>query len=96
MAFVQSATTYINIKPNKIMNEENLFNIQHEQVTEEIQQIKWIAENKDQLIRSLRKAVANSNSEYFDNENLDVSTIFRGGDISQWITNYVLREIRKL
>ncbi len=77
------------------MNEENLFNIQHDQVTEEIERIKWIANNKDQLIRSLRKVVANCNSEYFDDENLDVSTIFRGGDITTWLRNEVQREIRK-
>lgn len=77
------------------MNEEELFNIQHEQVTEEIEKINWIANNKDQLIRALRKVVANSNSEYFDNENQDVNTIFRGGDISRWLTNHILREIRK-
>ena len=73
------------------MNEENLFNIQHDQVTEEIERIKWIADNKDQLIRSLRKVVANCNSEYFDDENLDVSTIFRGGDITTWLRNEVQR-----
>ena len=77
------------------MNEEKLFNIQHEQVLEEIERIKWIADNKDQLIRSLRKVVANCNSEYFDNENLDVSTIFRGGDIEHWLRNEVQGEIRK-
>ena len=77
------------------MNEENLFNIQHEQVLNEIERINWIANNKDQLIRSLRKVVANCNSEYFDDENLDVSTIFRGGDITTWLRNYVQREMRK-
>jgi len=77
------------------MNEENLFNIQHDQVTEEIERIKWIANNKDQLIRALRKAVANCNAEYFDNENRDVSTIFRGGDITTWLRNYVQKEMRK-
>ena len=77
------------------MNEENLFNIQHEQVTEEIERINWIANNKDQLIRSLRKVVANCNSEYFDDENLDVSTIFRGQNITTWLRNEVQRELRK-
>ncbi len=77
------------------MNEENLFNIQHEQVLEEIERIKWIADNKDQLIRALRKVVANCNSEYFDDENLDVSTIFRGGDITTWLRNEVKGEMRK-
>lgn len=77
------------------MNEENLFNIQQEQVLEEIERINWIANNKDQLIRSLRKVVANCNSEYFDDENLDVSTIFRGGDITTWLRNYVQGELRK-
>jgi len=77
------------------MNEENLFNIQHAQVTEEIERIKWIANNNDQLIRALRKVVANCNAEYFDNENLDVSTIFRGGDITTWLRNYVQKEMRK-
>jgi|TARA_R100000479_G_scaffold170029_2_gene112315 hypothetical protein len=75
------------------MTEEELFKIQHEQVTTEIEKIKWIADNKDELIRALRKVVANSNSEYFDNENQDVNTIFRGGDINRWLTNYLLREI---
>jgi len=77
------------------MNEENLFNIQNEQVLNEIERIKWIANNKDQLIRALRKVVANCNSEYFDDENLDVSTIFRGGDITTWLRNYVQGELRK-
>ena len=76
------------------MNEENLFNIQHEQVRDEIERIKWIADNKDQLIRSLRKHVANCNTEYFDDENLDsISTIFRGGDITSWIRSEVQKEM---
>ena len=87
---------YVTLTTNIIiMNEEELFKIQHEQVLEEIERINWIANNKDQLIRALRKVVANCNSEYFDNENLDVSTIFRGGDIEHWLRNYVLREIKK-
>ena len=77
------------------MNEENLFNIQNEQVLNEIERIKWIANNKDQLIRSLRKVVANCNAEYFGDENLDVSTIFRGGDITTWLRNEVQGELRK-
>ena len=86
----------VNLNTNIIiMNEENLFNIQNEQVLEEIERINWIANNKDQLIRALRKVVANCNSEYFDNENLDVSTIFRGVGITTWLRNYVLREIKK-
>mgnify|MGYP003624417241 FL=1 len=75
------------------MNEENLFNIQHEQVLDEIERIKWIGNNKDQLIRSLRKHVANCNTEYFDNENLDEGTIFRGGDITSWIRSEVQKEM---
>lgn len=77
------------------MNEENLFNIQHEQVLNEIEKIKWIADNKDKLIRALRKVVADCNSEYFDDENLDVSTIFRGGDIDNWLTNYIQVKLDK-
>jgi len=77
------------------MNEENLFNIQHEQVLEEIERINWIANNKDKLIRSLRKVVANCNTEYFNDESLDVSTIFRGGDIEHWLRNEVKGEMRK-
>ena len=72
------------------MNEEELFKIQHEQVLEEIERINWIVNNKDQLIRALRKVVANCNSEYFDNENL---TIFRGVGITTWLRNYVQEEL---
>ena len=46
------------------MNEENLFKIQHEQVLEEIERIKWIADNKDQLIRALRKVVCKSDESW--------------------------------
>ena len=71
------------------MNEENLFNIQTEQLNKEIERIKWIAKNSDQLIRAIRKEVTERNAEYFNDENASVESIFRGGDFDNFIENYI-------
>ena len=77
------------------MNEQNLFDIQHEQLNEEIAKINWISDNKKKLIRELRKVVANCNAEYFDEDNLDVNEIFRGNDFRTWISSHVSYELLK-
>ena len=77
------------------MNEQELFDIQHGQLNEEIAKINWISDNKKKLIHELRKVVANSNAEYFDDENLDVNEIFRGNDFRTWISSYVSHELLK-
>lgn len=77
------------------MNENELFQIQAEQVNDEIAKIQWIAENPDKLIRSLRAKVATENAEYFGEEDADASCIFRGQDISTWVTNHVAYELVK-
>ncbi len=71
------------------MNEENLFNIQTEQLNQEIKKIKWIVKNSDQLIRAIRKEVTDANAEYFNDDNASVDSIFRGGDFDNFITNYI-------
>lgn len=71
------------------MNEENLFNIQTEQLNKEIEKIKWIVKNSDHLIRAIRKEVTERNSEYFNDENASVDSIFRGGDFDNFIDNYI-------
>ena len=71
------------------MNEENLFNIQTNQLNKEIEKIKWIVKNSDHLIRAIRKEVTERNSEYFNNENASVDSIFRGGDFDNFIENYI-------
>ena len=71
------------------MNEENLFNIQTEQLNQEIQKIKWIVKNSDDLIRAIRKEVTESNAEYFSDENASVDSIFRGNDFDNFITTYI-------
>lgn len=71
------------------MNEENLLNIQTEQLNQEIEKIKWIVKNSDQLIHAIRKKVTESNAEYFNDENASVDSIFRGGDFDNFITNYI-------
>lgn len=71
------------------MNEENLFNIQTNQLNEEIQKIKWIVKNSDDLIRAVRKEVTKRNAEYFNDNNASVSSIFRGQNISNFIDNYI-------
>ena len=71
------------------MNEENLFNIQTEQLNKEIQKIKWIVKNSDDLIRAIRKEVTERNAEYFNDENASVDSIFRGGDFDNFVDNYV-------
>ena len=71
------------------MNEENLFNIQTEQLNKEIEKIKWIVKNSDDLIRAIRKEVTESNAEYFSDENASVDSIFRGGDFDNFITTYI-------
>jgi hypothetical protein len=71
------------------MNEENLFNIQTEQLNQEIKKIKWIVKNSDQLIRAIRKEVTDANAEYFNDENASVDSIFRGVDFDNFITNYI-------
>ena len=76
------------------MNEDDLFQIQSEQVSEEIEKIRWIANNPDILIRALRAKVAEENVKYFDSDEMP-SRIFRGQDISTWLTNHLDYEIRK-
>jgi len=71
------------------MNEENLFNIQTEQLNQEIEKIKWIVKNSDDLIRAVRKKVTEENAEYFNDENASVGSIFRGGDFDNFIKNYI-------
>jgi len=75
------------------MNEENLFNIQTEQLNEEIQKIKWIVKNSDQLIRAIRKEVTGRNAEYYDDQDASVDSIFRGGDFDNFIKNYISAEL---
>jgi len=75
------------------MNEENLFNIQTEQLNQEIEKIKWIVKNSDQLIRAIRKEVTGRNAEYFNDNNASVDSIFRGGDFDNFITNYISAEL---
>ena len=75
------------------MNEENLFNIQTEQLNKEIEKIKWIAKNSDQLIRAIRKEVTGRNAEYFDDQDASVDSIFRGGDFDNFIENYISAEL---
>lgn len=74
------------------MNEDNLFNIQATQVNEQIESIKWIAENHDELIRALRAKVANENAEYF-NMGKNAEQIFRGQYIRQYCDNYVREQL---
>jgi hypothetical protein len=71
------------------MNEENLFNIQTNQLNKEIEKIKWIVKNSDQLIRAIRKEVTERNAEYFDDQDATVDSIFRGGDFDNFIENYI-------
>jgi len=77
------------------MKEDELFQIQNDQVNEQIENIKWIANNSDKLIRALRAKVSLSNGEYFAEDDAPVSWIFRGQDIATWMTNYVAYEIIK-
>lgn len=74
------------------MNENELFQIQTDQVNSMIETIRWIADNPDKLIRSLRAKVATENAEYFGQHDPLVSSIFRGQDISVWVTNHVAYE----
>ena len=75
------------------MNEENLFNIQTEQLNQEIKKIKWIVKNSDQLIRAIRKKVTDANVEHFNDKNASVDSIFRGHRISNFIENYIRKEL---
>jgi len=75
------------------MNEENLFNIQTEQLNQEIEKIKWIAKNSDDLIRAVRKEVTKRNAEYFNDNNASVDSIFRGQNISNFIGNYISQKL---
>ena len=77
------------------MNENELLKIQCNQVNEQIEKIKWIANNSAKLIRALRAKVSLANGDYFDLDDAPVSWIFRGQDIDTWMTNYVALEIIK-
>jgi len=74
------------------MNEDNLFNIQQDQVNEQIESIKWIAENRDELIRALRAKVATKNADYF-NSGKNVEEIFRGQYIGQYCNQYIREQL---
>ena len=71
------------------MNEELLLSIQQDQVNKQINNIKWIVRNSDELIHALRVKVTTENADYFEEETADPSTIFRGGEISSFIENYI-------
>ena len=77
------------------MKEDELFQIQHDQVTDEINKIRWIAKNPDKLIRALRAKIAKQNSNYLREDRLDASRIFRGQDISTWLSTYWAYEVVK-
>jgi len=77
------------------MKEDELFQIQHDQVTDEINKIRWIANNSDKLIRALRAKVARQNSNYLRDDMAPASRIFRGQDISTWLSNYWTYEADK-
>ena len=74
------------------MNEDNLFDIQTTQVNEQIESIRWIAENHDELIRALRAKVATENAEYF-NSGKNVGEIFRGQYIDQYCEQYIREQL---
>ena len=74
------------------MNEHNLFNIQTNQVSDQIESILWIAENHDELIRALRAKVATENAEYF-NAGKNAEEIFRGQYIGQYCNQYVREQL---
>ena len=74
------------------MNEEEIFNIQQEQLNLEINKIKWIANNQDELIRRLRLQISEQKVKYF-NEQSNPDRIFRGQKITSWINDYIRKEI---
>ena len=71
------------------MNEQNLFEIQTDQLNNEIENIRWIVENSDQLIRAIRKEVTERNAEYFNDPDASVDSIFRGQSMTTFIKNYI-------
>ena len=81
-----------NQQPTIPMNEDKLFNIQANQLNDQIESIKWIAENQDELIRALRAKVANENADYF-NTGKNAEQIFRGQYISEFCDNYVREQL---
>lgn len=86
------------------MKENELFEIQNGQLNVEIAKIQWIANNPDKLIRALRAKIAEENLAYLNDVTsafrrrkfkIPVSHIFRGQDISTWLTNHVQHELVK-
>lgn len=77
------------------MKEDELFQIQHDQVTDEINKIRWIANNPDKLIRALRAKIAEQNSNYLRDDMAPASRIFRGQDISTWLSNQLANHLKK-
>lgn len=71
------------------MKENEIFNIQHNQVNEELAKIQWIADNPQKLIRALRAKVAKENTAYLTDDDSSPDAIFRGQYISQWVHTYV-------
>ena len=71
------------------MKENKIFNIQHNQVNEELAKIQWIADNPQKLIRALRAKVVEENTAYLTDDDSSPDKIFRGQYISQWVNSYV-------
>jgi len=75
------------------MKENEIFNIQHHQLNEELAKIQWIADNPQKLIRALRAKVAEANTTYLTDDDSSPDAIFRGCNITQWVHTYVTCEI---
>jgi len=70
------------------MNPQEIFQIQTEQLLDEIKKIEFIAENKEQIIKNLFTKVSDENGKYFSKVVRYPETIFRGDDFRNYIDWY--------
>ena len=70
------------------MNPDELFKIQSQQVLVEKKKIDWIAQNSEKLKEALLLEVKNKNAEFTLGQT-DASNIFRGINITSFISEYV-------
>lgn len=84
-----------NRQPTHHMKQEDIFQIQTEQLLDEIKFIEFIAENKEQIIKNLFTKVSDENAKYFSKVVRYPDTIFRGDRFRQYINWYYRNQTKQ-
>ena len=77
------------------MNQKEIFQIQTEQLLDEIKKIEFIAENKTQIIKNLFTKVSVENEDFFNSTDRNPNKIFRGDDFRIYIDWYYRNQTKQ-